>query len=151
MAKALIRLIVTIEGTSGPKYSATHRFGLDFCGDMVVLEDGADANNTALDGRKTHWQIEKRPSGLFYCSRFTVVREEFVPWLLDELSNHIPPEQKEIGVTIETKIPQEVDQSEIQFPFPPGLEPLVARSSEVGPASELVFRKAYLASKSPLR
>ena len=141
-----IRLIVTTERHSVTEYTYDHRFDLDSSREMVFLEGGVDANNIILEGRETHWRIEKRPSGLFYCSRFTVNRKDLVPKLLDELSGHIPPEQREIGVTIETKLPQEVDQNEIEFPFPSGLEPLTARSSEVGPASEIVFGKAYLAS-----
>ena len=143
-----IRLIVTVERDSGTQFSCDHRFELDFSGEMVVLEKGIDSSNIILDGRETHWQIEKRSTGLFHCSRFTVIRKELVPPILNELSNHIPPEQEEIGVTIETKISQEVDQKEFLFPFPSGLEPLVARSAEVGPASEIVFRKAYLVSCS---
>ncbi len=146
------RLIVTVERISELDYSCEHRFDLDYSGDMVVLEEGVDPHKTII--RKViRWRIEKRPSGLFYCSRFTVNRKELVPPLLDDLSGHLRPGQEEIGVTIETKIPQVVDQSEVLFPFPPSIEPLVARSTEVGPTSEIAFRKIYLVSgsKNPSR
>ena len=146
------RLIVTVERISELDFSCEHRFDLDYSGEMVVLEEGVDPSKITIE-KVLHWRIEKRPSGLFYCARFTVNLKELVPPLLDDLSGHLRPGQEEIGVTIETKIPQVVDQSEFLFPFPPGLEPLVARSAEVGPSSVMVFRKAYLVSgsKNPSR
>ncbi len=147
------RLIVTVERISALEYSCEHRFDLDYSGEMVVLEEGVDPKNSVI-GKEIHWRIEKRPLGLFYCSRFTVIRNELIPPILDDLSGHVRPGQDEIGVTIETKIPQVVDQNEILSPFPPSIEqPLVARSSEVGPISVMVFRKAYLVSgsKNPSR
>ena len=63
-----IRLIVTVERHSMSEYSCDHRFDLDFSGEMIVLEEGADGSNKILNGRETRWRIEKRPSGLFYCS-----------------------------------------------------------------------------------
>jgi len=152
-----IRLIVKVEREPGPvkvgiasglRYVYNHRFGSDFSGEMTVLEEGVDSDSNILNGREIHWQIENRLSEMVYCSRFIVNRKELVPWLNNESSNHIPPEQEEVGVTIETDISQEINQNEILFPFPPGLEPLVTRSAEVGPTSEMVFRKAYLDSHS---